>query len=151
MIKKLDNKNILISEKIRSVFQLSYTIEAELLKAVDFPPLKRSLQSFITSENDFFGYIINDEFAGAIEIDNQVEYLHIQSLVVNPKFFRRGIAKQLVQFAFKSYDSLLFSVETGLDNKPAIQLYRNFGFKEVKQWDTDHGVRKIRFEKRIKK
>jgi ribosomal protein S18 acetylase RimI-like enzyme len=38
------------------------------------------------------------------------------------------------------------TVETGLDNKPAIALYESFGFKEVKQYDTDHGIRKIRFE-----
>jgi hypothetical protein len=36
-------------------------------------------------------------------------------------------------------------VETGLANGPATALYQAFGFKVVRQWDTDHGVRKIRF------
>lgn len=150
MIKKLDNKDIFISEKIRSVFQISYAIEAKLLKATDFPPLKRSLESFLKCDNDFFGYLINGEIAGAIEIDTNDEMTHIQSLVVNPKFFRQGIAKELIEFVFKSYNSEFFSVETGLENGPATKLYRKFDFKEIKKWDTDHGVRKIRFEKRIK-
>ena len=40
-------------------------------------------------------------------------------------------------------------VETGVENEPAILLYKKFGFKEVKQWDTDHGIRKIRLERNI--
>jgi hypothetical protein len=28
-------------------------------------------------------------------------------------------------------------------------LYKKFDFKEVKQWNTDHGIRKIKFELRI--
>jgi len=44
------------------------------------------------------------------------------------------------------FSSKVFTVETGLENIPASKLYTSFHFKEVKQWDTDHGVRKIRFE-----
>ncbi|MEJ2584117.1 MAG: hypothetical protein P8Z38_03455 [Robiginitalea sp.] len=40
-------------------------------------------------------------------------------------------------------------METGLDNGPATALYRKFGFREILQYDTDHGVRKVRFEKRV--
>ena len=47
------------------------------------------------------------------------------------------------------YQSKVFTVETGLVNQPAIKLYKGFGFQETKQWETDHGVRKIRFEKLI--
>ena len=51
-----------------------------------------------------------------------------------------------MEFVFNTYDSNLFVVETGLDNGPATALYKKFNFKEVKQWDTDHGIRKIKFE-----
>jgi predicted GNAT family N-acyltransferase len=43
----------------------------------------------------------------------------------------------------------LFVVETGLANEPASKLYRKFGFTEVKIWDTDHGIRKIKFELKV--
>jgi hypothetical protein len=32
-------------------------------------------------------------------------------------------------------------------NMPATKLYKKFNFIEVAQWDTDHGVRKIKFER----
>jgi len=151
MIVKLQNANLAIATKIRSVFQVSYAVEAEILKAVDFPPLKRNLESFLSSSNTFYGYLTDEELVAVAEIDDTNKAIHIQSLVVDPAFFRQGIASKLVEFVLNSYDSKLFTVETGLENKPAIALYKKFNFKEVKQWDTDHGVRKIRFERKILK
>ncbi|MDE3743324.1 GNAT family N-acetyltransferase [Maribacter polysaccharolyticus] len=149
MIERLQNKDMQVSEKIRSVFQLSYKIEAELLNATDFPPLKRPLENYVNSETEFFGYFKENELAGVIEITHNDNHTHINSLVVSPDFFRQGIARKLMEFVFKTFDSKLFVVETGLENGPATKLYKKFDFKEVKQWDTDHGVRKIKFERRI--
>ena len=86
MIERLQNKDIGVSKKIRSVFQVSYAVEAKLLNATDFPPLKRSLENYLKSDNDFFGYVKNQELAGIIEINTKNNFTHIQSLVVNPKF-----------------------------------------------------------------
>ncbi|MBC8753373.1 GNAT family N-acetyltransferase [Kordia sp. YSTF-M3] len=149
MIKKLQHTNIKVATEIRSVFQVSYTVEAKLLNAIDFPPLKRPLESYINSDTVFFGYFKNKELAGIVEIDHTTNFTHINSLVVAPKFFRQGVAKSLLEFVFNTFNSNLFVVETGVDNGPATKLYLKFGFKEVKQWDTDHGVRKIRFERKI--
>ena len=150
MIEKLQNKNIKISNQIHAVFQLSYAVEAKLLNATDFPPLKRPLESYLKSDNLFFGYIENTELAGVIEIEFTDKYIDINSLVVNPKFFRRGIARKLLEFIFSRFDSKLFIVETGVNNKPATELYKKLGFKEIKQWDTDFGIRKIQFERKVK-
>jgi ribosomal protein S18 acetylase RimI-like enzyme len=149
MIERLDNKNIMVSKKIRSVFQASYSIEAKLLRAIDFPPLKRSLSEFLSSSTDFYGFWIDKQIVAVIETKNHQYSTHIQSLVVDPKYFRQGLARKLITFVFDSFDSKIFTVETGVDNKPAIELYRKFEFKEVGQWDTDHGIRKIRFQKKI--
>ena len=90
----------------------------------------------------------NEEIVGVIEIKQNNGSTHIRSLVVNPLFFRQGIANKLMKFVLDTFDSKLFVVETGLNNGPATKLYEKFGFIEVKQWDTNHGVRKIKFEKR---
>ena len=147
MIKKLHHKEATISNKIQGVFQASYSVEAKLLNAIDFPPLKRPLESYIESKTTFFGCFKNKELAGVIEITHHNTTTHINSLVVHPIFFRQKMASQLMEFILKTFDSNRFTVETGLMNMPATKLYKKFNFKEVAQWDTDHGVRKIKFER----
>jgi ribosomal protein S18 acetylase RimI-like enzyme len=146
MISILDHENQLIAEKIYSVFQVSYAVEAELLGAVDFPPLKRSVNDFLKSKTSFFGYFRGEKVIAIIEIEPFPSVFHICSLVVDPDYFRQGIAKELLSFSFKLLENNTITVETGLANNPAIQLYKSFGFQEVKQYDTDHGIRKIRFQ-----
>jgi len=149
MIIKINNKEDEIAKEIRAIFQVSYTIEADILKAVDFPPLKRTVSQFSNSNSEFYAYYLIKNIAGVIEIENDEDLTHIQSLVVYPKYFRNGIGRKLVQFILDTYKSKIFTVETGIDNQPAIKLYKSFGFQEQEQWDTNHGVRKVRFQKRI--
>jgi ribosomal protein S18 acetylase RimI-like enzyme len=151
MIEKLQNSKLEIAQKIRDVFQVSYKVEAKLLAAVNFPPLQRPLVKYRESSTEFYGYTKDGELAGIVEIDaNNNNYILIRSLVIHPTFFRQGIAGKLIEFVFDTFDSNLFVVETGLANGPATALYKKFGFIEVHQWDTDHGIRKVKFEKLIK-
>lgn len=147
MIKKLDNTNLEVAIAIHAVFQVSYAVEAEILKASNFPPLQRTIEDFLISNTEFYGYMENDIVAAVVEIDpTDNKSTHIQSLVVDPEYFRKGIGSKLIKFVLGTYILKMVTVETGVANAPAIKLYKNFGFREVKQWDTDHGVRKIRFE-----
>lgn len=76
----------------------------------------------------------------------ELRSIHIQSLVVHPDSFREGMASALLQFVLDTHDFKSFTVETGLDNHPAKNLYQQFGFQKTKEWDTDHGVRKVAFK-----
>jgi len=149
MIKKLQNHTLDVAEQIHSLFQLSYAVEAKLLKSDNFPPLKRPLESYLKNDTLFFAYLDNDEFVGIIEIKQGTNNTNINSLVVNPNYFRRGIARKLIAFVFSTFESESFTVETGLNNFPANELYKKLGFIEIKQWDTDFGIRKIRFKRRV--
>ena len=152
MIEKLKNSDLEIAKKMRLIFQASYKVEATLLNVTNFPPLKRPLENYTESNTEFYGYSINEILAAVVEIDtnNNNNYILIRSLVVRPDFFRQGIAGKLIKFVFETFKSNLFIVETGLENGPATKLYEKFGFVEVHQWDTNHGIRKIKFEKRTK-
>ena len=150
MIEKLQNSKLEVAKKIRADFQVSYKVEAKLLGAVNFPPLQRPLEKYRESSTEFYGYSKDGELAGVVEIDANNNYILIRSLVIHPIFFRQGIAGKLIEFVFNTFDSNLFVVETGLANGPATALYKKFGFIEVHQWDTDHGIRKVKFEKLIK-
>ena len=149
MIIKINNKRNKVAKKIRDIFQASYTVEAEMLKVIDFPPLKRTISQFLNSDSEFYAYYITKNIAGVIEINNNQDLTHIQSLVVYPRYFRKGIGRKLVQFVLDTYRPSIFTVETGLDNHPAIQLYTSFDFEEQDQWNTNHGVIKVRFKKII--
>lgn len=146
MVRILDHENQQIAETMHRIFQVSYAVEARLLDAKDFPPLKRTVNDLMESDTSFFGYWQNEILAAVIEIEPFPSVFHICSLVVDPQYFRQGIAKNLINFTFKLLAGNRITVETGLANRPAIALYESFGFKEVKQYETDHGIRKIRFE-----
>lgn len=150
MITRLTNRKLEVAEKIRAVFQMSYQVEASLLNASYFPPLHRPLEDYVNSTTQFFGYWKNHQLAGVIEIIDTKSYTHIRSLVVDPFFFRQGVAKALMEYTLNTFDANLFIVETGLENGPASSLYKKFGFVEVEQWDTEHGIRKIKFQKKIR-
>ena len=146
MVRILDHENQQIAETMHRIFQASYAVEAELLGAVNFPPLERTVSEFVKSNTSFFGFYIGENVIAVIEIEPFPSVFHICSLVVDPQYFRQGIAKNLLNFTFKLLKGNRITVETGLANRPAIALYESFGFKEVKQYDTDHGIRKIRFQ-----
>lgn len=146
MIEKLLNSQLETAQKMQSIFQASYKIEAELLNATDFPPLKRPIEDYIKCDHDFLGYFKNGELAAVIEIIDKNKYIHIRSLVVHPSFFRQGIARKLMEYALNNYETDLFVVETGVDNEPASKLYLKLGFTEVQQWETDFEIRKVKFE-----
>ncbi|QCX00528.1 GNAT family N-acetyltransferase [Aggregatimonas sangjinii] len=149
MIQRLNHTHADVAEKIYGVFQKSYAVEAKLLEAVDFPPLQRTQNDIQTGENDFYGFYMDARLVAVVEIAHQKPAVHIQSLVVLPEYFRMGIASSLISFVSVTYPTPLFTVETGFKNEPAIALYKKFDFVETKQWNTDHGIRKIRFEKRL--
>ena len=149
MIIKFDQTIDKNAQQIWSIFQEAYIIEAEMLKAINFPPLNRTVSQFVMSTTKFYAFYEKESICGMIEIDHNDSLTHIQSLVVYPKYFRKGIARKLVSFILSAFDSQIFTVETGLENIPAIQLYKSFDFEEKEQWNTNHGIIKVRFKKII--
>ena len=149
MIKKLDHRSIAVSKKIRAIFQESYAVEAKLLQAKIFPPLQREIDGFLHSDTEFFGYYKNREMVAVIELKRDKESTHIQSLVVAPKFFKQGIAQGLISYLFDASNSMVYTVETGAANLPAIGLYKKNGFVEIGHYNADFDIKKVRFEKKI--
>ena len=99
MIKLLKNQKTEIALKMRAVFQASYAIEAKILQANDFPPLKRTLEEYQNTDTQFYGFWQMNDLAAVIEIRLLESSIHIQSLVVDPDYFRQGIAAQLLDLS----------------------------------------------------
>ena len=145
MIIHLDNTRLEIGIQIKSLFQVSYKIEAALLKADDFPPLKRPLNDFLNCKNEFFGYVKNKDVVAIVELKHSNSNSHVQSLVVHPNYFRQGFGKRLMQFVIKKVTTNTITVETGFENFPARQLYKSLNFSEKGNYNTVLGIRKIKF------
>ena len=147
---RVNNVKNKVAKKLYEIWQKSYLIEKKILNTKKFPPLERNLEDFKISKNHFYAILTKDDFLGVIEIDHNTNSTHVQSLVVDPIYFRKGIASKLLNKIFEIYKSSTYTVETGFNNNPAKQLYIKMGFKKIQVWNTYYGVKKIRMQKTIK-
>jgi ribosomal protein S18 acetylase RimI-like enzyme len=143
MIIKLENSNEEIANQIFTVFQRSYKIEAQLIGTLDFPPLLRSVKDIENSKTQFYGFMENESIAAIIEIAIENRRLEINSLTVDPNYFRKGIASKLIGYILNTIDFSQVIVETAVVNLPAINLYKKYGFVVFKKWTPSHGIEKV--------
>ncbi|AUJ70465.1 GNAT family N-acetyltransferase [Pseudoalteromonas sp. NC201] len=143
MIQKLNNRDALVAREIFNVFQRSYKIEAELIGASYFPPLSRTIEDICGATSHFYGYFENQNLAAVIEIVIVEKTLEIDSLTVDPSYFRKGIAGKLLHFVLAELGAEKVIVETASANIPAIALYQKYGFIEFKRWLPTHGIEKL--------
>jgi ribosomal protein S18 acetylase RimI-like enzyme len=143
MINKLDHLNEDVCSQIFTVFQKSYKVEAQLINACNFPPLSRRIEEIKSSETLFYGFTENGCLAGVIEVALEGKHLGIDSLTVDPKYFKQGIAGKLISYIFDLFEFTEAMVETAVTNEPAIKLYKKHGFVEFKRWTPSHGIQKL--------
>jgi ribosomal protein S18 acetylase RimI-like enzyme len=144
MIELLDHHSKSVADEIHNVFQLSYAVEAGLVGALDFPPLRRSAAHIRSSNSQFLGERIGVDLVSVIEFSHSGEDLNIDSLVVHPQYFRRGLASRLLESLLAKDQWKNADVETAAANKPALVLYEKSGFCEAERWQTDDGIEKVR-------
>jgi ribosomal protein S18 acetylase RimI-like enzyme len=143
VITRLNNSNENIANQIFTVFQNSYKIEAQLIGTVNFPPLLRSAEDIQNSTTQFYGFRENKCLAAVIEIAIEDKQLEINSLTVDPSYFRKGIANKLISYVLNNIVFSKAMVETAVVNIPAINLYKKHGFVEFKRWTPSHGIKKL--------
>lgn len=143
MIELLDHISESVANQIYDVFQLSYKVEASLVGVEDFPPLRRSASDIQSSSSQFLGHQVGVYLAAVVEYSHDGEDLSIDSVVVHPQYFRRGLASQLLQSLLSKVQWQTAYVETATANNPAFLLYQKFGFSESKRWKTADGIDKV--------
>ncbi len=143
MIELLDHSSESVANQIYDVFQLSYKVEASLVGVEDFPPLRRSASDIQSSSSQFLGQWTGVNLVAVVEYAHGGEDLSIDSLVVHPQYFRRGLASQLLQSLLAKVQWQIAYVETAAANNPALVLYQKFEFSESKRWKTADGIDKV--------
>ena len=81
----------------------------------------------------------DEEIVGFAGIWSKLSESHIVNLAVLPKFRKQGIAKKLVSALIFTSERKLASkyifLEVRVSNKPAVELYKSFGFRVMKKMD----------------
>jgi ribosomal protein S18 acetylase RimI-like enzyme len=147
-IRKLNLKDICIAKMVLELQTASYKIEAKIIGFNDIPPLKDTIDSLKECEEIFYGYFIDEELAGIISYKIFEDILDIHRVAVHPYFFRKGIAKKLLNHVEVLESGIKKVVVcTGKDNLPAISLYLKNGYKKVRDIEISTNIYLTEFEK----
>jgi ribosomal protein S18 acetylase RimI-like enzyme len=77
---------------------------------------------------------------GAVSLRETAELINVESLVVAPCAFRRGIGSALVATVLAEAAGRRVTVATGRDNAPARALYERAGFTVVDHAEVEPGL-----------
>lgn len=121
--------------------QQAYRVEAALIGFSEIPPLLETVEQLQAAKDAFFGLYRGAALAGAIACETHGNALEITRLVVDPNFFRRGIAQKMLSFIAQQYSHYaIMRVSTGSKNEPALRLYLKNGFLVVRTTSIAPGV-----------
>lgn len=145
---KLDHTTDEGSEKIRKIFFDAYSVEAILIGATEFPPLKRTAFDIGSAKSSFFGCTSNSFLAAVAEIENANSHLpNIAGFAVHPDYFRRGVGSFLLSNILECLGKSKVTVSTASANVPATSLYKKYGFLITKSWSTKCRISMVTMEK----
>lgn len=148
MIKRLNILDDKTAEQIVELQKKSYVIEAQLIGFYGIPPLKDTVEDVKRCDEIFYGYYADDVPAGLVSYKVEEGVLDICRVAVHPEYFRRGIARQMVEFILDDNKGIRkIIVSTGLKNQPAVSLYLKLGFEKVREVEVAKGVYIACFEK----
>jgi ribosomal protein S18 acetylase RimI-like enzyme len=150
LIKKIDITRPNSAKEVLKIQIPSYKVEAELIGFDEIPPLKDTVETLQQCEEIFYGFYINEQLGGVISIKIENGVMDIHRLFVHPKYFRKGIAKMLLEFVQTNetgFESII--VSTGSNNIPAINFYQKSGFSKVKEIKVAESLSITLFKKTI--
>lgn len=147
IIRSLNRSDFNELSKVLEMQLNAYRVEAELLNVESLPPLKETIGNLDTAFNDVFLAIEGDCIVGAIFIERSDFSILISKLIVDPIHFRKGIAKRLVEDCLNRFSGKEFHVSTARENVPAVNLYQNFGFLKIKEFEVEGGLKLISFKR----
>lgn len=134
MIKEIDITNKMIAEDVLNIQIPAYEIEADIIGYSDIPPLNDTIPALMKCGETFVGYYINDELCGVLSYKIEKDVIDIHRLMVHPFHFRKGIAKELLEYIERNeWGIKTLIVSTGSKNMPAIHFYEKFGFVKTRE------------------
>lgn len=135
--------------RVLELQRVSYAIEADLIGS-SIPPLRETLEELQSCGEVFHGWFENDRLLGFIAHKLEDGILDVHRVAVHPDGFRRGIARQLLEFVLNLEPSATRAiVQTGSLNVPACKLYLSFGFEVLERKKVAPGLELTLFSKNL--
>jgi len=144
-LQQLDHRQ---SDQAHDIWRLlhdAYSVEASIIGADDFPPLRRTVADIASAQAQFIGagdearLLAVCEFS--IDSGNSCE---ITSFGVDPSSFRQGYGSMLLRNLISMPGILELSVATAAANTPAIRFYEKHGFACSGEWLTPEKIAVVR-------
>jgi GNAT superfamily N-acetyltransferase len=133
-----------VAAAIHGVMQEAYVVEAGLLGAEDFVPLRRSVGDIAGSRTRFLGVRVDGALAAVAELDEaRPDVVGVDALVVRPQDFRTGLGTALLREIIAQADGRTVTVSTAAANTPALDLYASLGLFVTDTWTTADGIRML--------
>lgn len=150
MIKEIDITNKMIAEDVLKIQIPAYEIEADIIGYSDIPPLNDTIPALMKCGETFVGYYINEELSGVLSFKIEKDVIDIHRLMVHPSHFRKGIAKELLEYIERNeWGIKTLIVSTGSKNMPAIHFYEKFGFVKTRETIINEQLSLSSFMKQI--
>ncbi|KWX80485.1 GNAT family N-acetyltransferase [Paenibacillus jilunlii] len=150
IIIRLDLQNGDILSELWSLQHKAYRLEAERIGFHEIPPLLETRDMLSRSKECFYGsFDDSGELMGAVAVQEESSgRLTVTRMMVNPDFFRQGVAGRLLEYIFGQYPDMdQFIVSTGKLNEPAVALYTKHGFVPAGLEEVAPGVELIEFHR----
>lgn len=129
MIQLLQTNSLKTAQTMLDIQQRSYKVEANLIGFQNLPPLFQTAKNIQKDHASYLAYFIQDSIVGFLSYETSNDQLEIHKMVVDPSFFRQGIASKLLdQLILENKETKTIIVSTGAKNTPAIDLYKKKGF-----------------------
>ncbi|AIQ60934.1 GNAT family N-acetyltransferase [Paenibacillus borealis] len=149
-IVKLNLQDETTLDELWSLQHKAYRLEAEIIGFRDIPPLLETRDMLSRVKEDFYGcFDDTEELMGAVAVMEEAPgKLTVTRMMVNPDYFRQGVAGRMLEFIFARYAGMeQFIVSTGKLNVPAVTLYTKHGFVPVGVEEVATGVELIEFHR----
>ncbi|WP_256204121.1 GNAT family N-acetyltransferase [Planococcus faecalis] len=129
MICKLNHQDEQIAKNIQQIQQQAYRIEAEMMGFYGIPQLHEPILEIQHSTEIFIGFN-EEQLQGVISYQVEEGLIDIHRLVVAPCYFRKGVAKQLIEYVLRNYRDMNSSLVPVLQTNRQLLFIKRLVFKK---------------------
>jgi ribosomal protein S18 acetylase RimI-like enzyme len=141
-LRELDLGDDRTAREVHRVGLRAYAVEAELIGHPGIPALSETLDELRAAPLHWLGAVHDGRPVGFLAwIRSPGGELDLVRLCVDPPWFRRGIARRLLDHVLATEPVGDVLISTGAANEPALRLYRSLGFVEAAVREPEPGLR----------